>query len=358
MRKFLLALLSVAAFSCDRLGDGQDGEKGILCVSFDLVGTEYTRSAVNLPDTCDFSLTISKSDGSVVYDGLFGDCPESLSVSPGSYIIRAVSCDFVRPAFDSPQFGDEQCVVVKSGAKVNVHLDCHQLNAGVDLDISPDFLEECPDASLFLKSSAGKLMYSYSERRIAYFPPGQVSLLMSSGGKDEVLLTREMKPRDMLQLKVSVAKSTAEERNTITMSVDTSRTWYCEEYIIGESSGGGASEGDAVEVYTVAQAIAAAEKDDVWVSGYIVGGDLTSASASFDRPFKSKTNLLLGPRSATVDRSACVSVQLPAGDIRDALNLVDNPDLLRKRVRLRGDVVGSYYGLVGIKNVSEFFFYN
>jgi hypothetical protein len=201
-------------------------------------------------------------------------------------------------------------------------------------------------------------MYSYSERRIAYFPPGQVSLLMSSGGKDEVLLTREMKPRDMLQLKVSVAKSTAEERNTITMSVDTSRTWYCEEYIIGESSGGGASEGDAVEVYTVAQAIAAAEKDDVWVSGYIVGGDLTSASASFDRPFKSKTNLLLGPRSATVDRSACVSVQLPAGDIRDALNLVDNPDLLRKRVRLRGDVVGSYYGLVGIKNVSEFFFYN
>ena len=358
MRKFLLALLSVAAFSCDRLGDGQEGEKGILCVSFDLVGTEYTRSAVNLPDTCDFSLTISKSDGSVVYDGLFGDCPESLSVSPGSYDIKAVSGPFTRPAFDSPQFGDEQCVVVKSGSKVGVHLTCSQLNAGICLDVAPDFLTECPDASLFLKSSAGKLMYSYSERRVAYFPPGKVSLVMSSGGNDETLVTREMKARDMLTLKVSVA-SAADERGGISLSVDTARVWHCEEYVIGASSGDGGSSADGgSEVLTVAQAIAATEREDVWVSGYIVGGDLTSASASFGEPFKSRTNLLLGPRSATVDRSACVSVQLPAGDIRDALNLVDNPDLLRKRVRLRGDVVGSYYGLVGIKNVSEFFFYN
>ena len=52
------------------------------------------------------------------------------------------------------------------------------------------------------------------------------------------------------------------------------------------------------------------------------------------------------------------AMQLPAGDVRDALNLVDNPGLLKKKVCLRGDIVGSYYGLIGIKNVSEFFFYN
>lgn len=355
MRKILLVLLSVAAISCDRLGDVQEGEKGILCVSFGLVGAEYTRSAVNLPDTCDFSLTICRSDGSIIYDGLFGDCPESLSVSPGSYNIKAVSGSFTRPAFDSPQFGDEQCVVVTSGAKVNVRLDCSQLNAGVDLDISPDFLTECPDASLFLKSSAGKLMYSYSEKRVAYFPPGQVSLVMSSGGVDETLLTRDLKARDMLVLKISVARA-AEEQNKISLSLDTTRVWHCEEYVIGASSrDDGYSEDVDSEVFTVAQAIAAADRKDTWVSGYIVGGDLTSAAASFALPFKSKTNLLIGPRSSTVDRSACVSVQLPAGDVRDALNLVDNPGLLRKRVRLRGDVVGSYYGLVGVKNVSEFF---
>ena len=357
MRKILLALLSVAAISCDRLGDGQEGEEGILCVSFGVVGAEYTRSSVNLPDTCDFSLTISRSDGSIIYDGLFGDCPESLSVSPGSYNIKAVSGPFTRPAFDSPQFGDEQCVVVKAGSRVSVHLTCTQLNAGVDLDISPDFLTECPDASLLLKSSAGKLLYSYSEKRIAYFPPGPVSLVMSSGGKDETLLTRELKASDMLVLKVSVAA--AENRSSISMSIDTTRTWEYEEYVIGAAASGSASsEGGNAEVLTVAQAIAAGDKPDAWVSGYIVGGDLTSASASFDLPFKSKTNLLIGPRSSTVDRSACVSVQLPAGDVRDALNLVDNPGLLKKRVCLRGDIVGAYYGLVGVKNVSEFFFYN
>lgn len=358
MRKILLMLLSVAALSCNRLGDSQESENGILCVSFGVVGSEFTRSVVNLPDTCDFILTITKSDGNVVYDGLFGDCPESLSVSPGSYNIKAVSGQFLKPAFDAPQFGDEQCVVVKSSSKVSVHLTCRQLNAGIDLDISPDFLTQCPDASLFLKSLAGKLMYSYSEKRTAYFLPGQVSLVMSSGVVDETLLTRDMKAGEMLVLKVSVAKEEAES-DAITMSIDTTRVWGYYEYVIGgSSSDDGVVEGCGTEILTVAQAMAAKNVEDVWVSGYIVGGDLTSASASFDLPFKSKTNLLIGPRSTTVDRSACVSVQLPTGDVRDALNLVDNPDVLRKRVRLRGDVVESYFGLVGVKNVSEFFFYN
>ena len=355
MRKILLVLLSVAALSCDRLGEAQDGEEGLLCVSFDMVGSEFTRSSVSLPDTCDFNLSITRSDGRVVYDGYFGDCPEALSVSPGSYNVKAVSCPFTRPAFDSPQFGDEQCVVVSSASRINVHLKCAQMNAGVNLDISSDFLSACPDASLFLKSSAGKLMYSYSEKRTAYFPPGQVSLMMSSGGSDETLLTREMKAKDMLVLKVSAAKTSAKDDGTITMSLDTVRNWITDRYVIGGSSGNGGSSGvGTADALTVAQAKAAGEREDVWVSGYVVGGDLTSASASFEQPFKSKTNLLLGPKSSTSDRSSCVSVQLPAGDVRDALNLVDNPGVFKARVMLRGDIVESYYGLVGMKNVSEF----
>ena len=112
------------------------------------------------------------------------------------------------------------------------------------------------------------------------------------------------------------------------------------------------------DVMTVAQARSSAEKEDVWVSGYIVGGDLTSSSASFSGPFQSRTNLLLGPKSSTVSRDACVSVQLPSGEVRDALNLVDNPDVLRKRVCIKGDVVSAYYGIPGIKNTVEFQFIN
>ena len=49
-----------------------------------------------------------------------------------------------------------------------------------------------------------------------------------------------------------------------------------------------------------------------------------------------------------------MSVQLSAGELRDALNLVDNPGNLRRKVYLRGDIVDAYYGLPGIKNLSEY----
>ena len=93
---------------------------------------------------------------------------------------------------------------------------------------------------------------------------------------------------------------------------------------------------------------------DVWVYGYIVGGDLSSSKASFKGPFSSRTNLVLAARAGTTDRSACLSVQLQKGDIRDALNLVDNPDNLGKAVYLQGDIVESYYGLPGLQNLTEY----
>ena len=56
----------------------------------------------------------------------------------------------------------------------------------------------------------------------------------------------------------------------------------------------------------------------------------------------------------TTSRSSCLAVQLSSGSVRDNLNLVDNPEILGRRVALKGDVVASYYGLVGIKNVVDY----
>ena len=47
-------------------------------------------------------------------------------------------------------------------------------------------------------------------------------------------------------------------------------------------------------------------------------------------------------------------MQLAEGDARDELNLVDNPQMYGRQVLLCGDIVGSYYGMVGIKNISDF----
>ena len=350
MKRILFFLVSVV--SCQMLGmqDIPD-DKGELRISF--CGDLPTKVVEDIPDTSDFLLTVYGPDGSVVYDGVYGDSPERIMVEAGSYTVNVRSCEFTRPAFSSPQFGDEQCVVVPGGGVAEVKLTCVQMNSGVRLNVDESFLEECPDAVLFLKSAQGKLMYGYNEKRIAYFLPGSVSLMMSSAGVDRVLFTRFLQAQMILDIDVSASvKDNQSSKENITVAVDTSRNWVSESYVIGEGqSGKGNNISDA---FTVSQAIASAGEEDVWVSGYIVGGDLTSSSASFEAPFSSRTNILLGSRSSVSDRSSCLSVSLQSGEIRDGLNLVDNPFLLGRKVCLKGDIVEAYYGLPGLKNLTDF----
>lgn len=354
MKRFcgISALISCFAcvLSCDVLGEGRvDSSRGTLCVVFDESVSRMTKSEVSLPDTSEFLLKITEASGKIVYDGKFGDCPETISVAPGSYNVSTRSMEFDRPAFSSPQFGDEQCVLVSKGGNVKVKLLCSQLNAGVSLDVDPRFLTSYPDAVLFLKSAEGRLMYSYREERYAYFKPGPVSVLMNTGAGDQVLMSRSLSPCEMLDLKVRVPEAAASDASSINISIDTTRLWVSDELTIGQSDKGS----QADDAYGVAQARTLAGEEDVWVCGYIVGGDLTSASASFEPPFESRTCILLGSRSSVSDRSSCISVQLPSGDVREMLNLVDNPSRLGQRVYVRGDLVESYYGIPGMKNTSE-----
>lgn len=350
-RSFLF-LLCLAG--CEMLGVKFENP-GELRIAFSGGYNEFTRAETEIPDTSEFIITITDSKGNVHFHGQYGDCPESITLNPDTYFIKAVSTEFEKPTFSAPQYGDEQCVVVPEGETVDVSLLCRQLNSGVKLNISKDFLTECPNGVLFLKSDQGKLMYGYSEKRIAYFLPGQVSLLLNTNGREETLLTRTLLAQEVLSLKVNVASSkdteTSDMSGRVSISVDTLRNWITDSYVIGGDNVNG---NDLSEAMTVQQARSSVGSKDVWVCGYVVGGDLTSASASFDSPFTSKTNLLLGPKSSTINRDVCMSVQLPTGDFRNALNLVDNPYLLGRKIYLRGDIAESYFGLPGIKNISEY----
>lgn len=352
----LLAWPVLAA--CEMLGDGSSGGDGELRVAFDNAMTEDTRTTMEIPDTNDFLLHIEDADGKVVYDGSYGEAPEAILVKAGSYSVRALSGKFAKPSFSSPLFGDEQCVVVKSDNSALVRLLCSQMNSGMRLKVAPDFLTSYPEAALVLKSSDGSLMYSYSEKRIAYFNPGNVSLVLSDGGADQTLMTRWLEPGEILTLGVNVSaaqdgssSADVERRKEISISVDTSRVWVEDTYVLGE---GGKDGGSSDAAMGITQAMASVGENDVWVYGYVAGGDLSSSSASFEEPFSSRTNILIGPKSSTSVRSSCIAVQLPTGTVRDNLNLVDNPHLLGCRIALKGDVVASYYGLVGIKNVTDY----
>ena len=350
----LVALGFSMLTSCGKLGDARS-DCGMLSVFFVNGSEVLTKAYPHLPDTCDFKLKIVDSSGKSFYDGVYGDCSESLELPSGNYVVSIMSSEFSKPAFDSPQFGDEQCVTIEAGKSTFVALECSQMNSGVRLDLTDEFKSSYSDAALLLKSSQGSLLYSFNENRIAYFSPGAVSVVMSRGAKDEVLLVKGLQPCNMYTIRISApVVSTGVAGCGLDVMIDTTRVWNNEEYVIG----GSAVSGEEVEnAMTVADAKAAVGQEDVWVVGYIVGGDLTSASASFDAPFKSMSNLLLGPRSVVLDRSSCISVQLPDNAVREALNLVDHPHLLGKRVALKGDIVQSYYGLCGMKNTIEYVLY-
>lgn len=357
-------LLPVLAFSaCSGLlageEEGSDGSGTLLWRFAYPVGSELvTRAGEEVPDTNSFLLTVKDASGKVLYEGSYGASPSNLMVSPGSYTVSARSCNFTVPAFSKPQYGDDQVVVVKSGQTTRASLLCRQLNAGIRLRIASNFLTNYPSATLHLKSSAGSLHYGYSEKRIAYFSPGPVSLLLSEDGTDRTLLTRSLQEQEILTLSVS-APSASSTGGGFSIQIDTTRSWTSDSFVIGSggSSGGGGGTGrDPAHAYSVSEAKDHIGEEEVWVYGYIVGGDLSSSGTKMNTtpPFESNTHLTIAERSSIKDKASCLSIELKKGVIRDALNLKDNPENLGQQVFLCGDIVEAYYGIPGLKNLSEY----
>ncbi|MBO4263120.1 MAG: DUF4493 domain-containing protein [Bacteroidales bacterium] len=345
---FLLFSCALLALSCDGLMM-PDGRKGTLRIHFQEADFTTTKAAVALPDTNAFILHVSDASGNTLYKGSFGAAPASMEVPAGNYTVSAVSCEFDEPLFDCPQWGDTQVVVVKAGEKMEVTLCCAQLNCGMRIRMKPEFLTAYPDGLIFLRSAGGKLLYGYSETRTAYFKTGNISAVLSDGGRETTLFTRRLEAAQILTVTMSVAAN-AQESGSIHIQVDTTRTYLSGSFTIG----GGDAPGTEEKAYSVTQAQEKAGEEDVWVYGYIVGGDLSSSKCSFTAPFTSRTNIAIAAKSSCKDKEQCLSVQLSKGDIRDALNLVDNPQLLGRMVYLKGDIVQAYYGIPGIQNLSEF----
>ena len=346
-----LAAAAFAVSSCDLTSLKK--EQGAISIHF-VENSEFLTKAGAQIDTNNFILSVTDSRGASIYYGTFGSAPETIIASAGTYTVSAKSCDFTAPLFDKPQYGDSQVVVVGAGQTASVTLECVQMNAGIRLKIDPSFLTEYPNGVFFLKSSDGKLMYGYSEKRIAYFKPGNVSLVLNENATDKTICTRTLAAQEILTININVPSSKHDAGAGIHIQVDTTRFWESETLELGGGDNGRGQ--DKSTAYSVGQAKDHVGDTDVWVYGYIVGGDLTSSKCSFEGPFSSRTNFVIATKSTCTDKESCISVQLPSGKIRDALNLVDHEDNLGRKIFLKGDIVASYYGIVGIQSVSEYSF--
>ena len=349
----LLPFLLAGAAACDDFGlaTDPDKEKGELRWTLDRGGLTKAGDP-EIPDTNDFLLTITDAVGNILYDGTYGDSPEYLRVDPGSYTVSVSSIAFTAPAFSRPQYGDQQVVVIPAGEQVGVTLRCTLQNAGMRLNISPGFLTAFPDGVLFVQQDDTRLKYLYRESRIAYFKPGNASVVLYSEGKDQILLTRRLEARQILNLGISVAQTDAEGK--LQVMVDTSKVWTGERFVIGGENPGTGEDGkpDAVSVGDASQYI---DRKGVWVYGYIVGGDLTSSGKTVKTSGITKaTHLALADRSSITAKASCLAVELPKGKIRDALNLVDHPEWIGRRVYLKGDIVARYFNTRGLKNTGDY----
>lgn len=115
-------------------------------------------------------------------------------------------------------------------------------------------------------------------------------------------------------------------------------------------------EGTEDKPYTVADVIAlASPATQAWVTGYIVGTltGKTTADAEFGTENAVMSNLILADSLENLDMSACIPVQLPNGSLRTALNLVNHPGLLNKRIKLYASLE-NYFGVPGLKSASQY----
>ncbi|MDE6295973.1 MAG: hypothetical protein K2M03_07910 [Muribaculaceae bacterium] len=106
-----------------------------------------------------------------------------------------------------------------------------------------------------------------------------------------------------------------------------------------------------------------------WVTGYIVGWINTDVSFSmneksvvFSSVCNTNTNLVMAQYPYDPEKWAelgytwddCASVQLPSGTVRNALNLMENPENFNQQVTVKGTTGSKYCSHYGIRSVIDF----
>lgn len=126
-----------------------------------------------------------------------------------------------------------------------------------------------------------------------------------------------------------------------------------------DTPGGPVAEGDGTEAkpYNPTQVLAkgkSVNEAGKWVSGYIVGyvPDKYLNGAQFTVPATSAYNVLIATTPDETDYTKCAPVQLPAGAVRSALNLMDNPGNLGKLCSVYGTLT-AFFGVAGVKETSD-----
>ena len=184
----------------------------------------------------------------------------------------------------------------------------------------------------------------------------QVPATLVEGSNWNDFITVELSLTEYVGQTITVAvKYTSTDSKAGTMEIQS--------ITIEEGSGGGPTpppgnvEGDGTREnpYTandiILMGIETSDGNKYWVKDYIVGVIDGSYVYQFTSSTDVNTNIILSSNQNASGESECIPIQLPAGDIRNGLNLADNPGNLGQEVLLYG-TLEKYFRVPGVKNVT------
>lgn len=187
----LAGLLLLAAGCADNNPWNEGGDVGALRpeVLVDAaVGAAVTRAQMeelpeaDVPSASDFTLEITKSDGSYSKSWLFADYdPESVALRSGKYIVTARYGDPREEGSKRPYFVGSADVTVKTGETTPVNIEAALGNALVEVTQTDNFLNYFSDFSLQLHSgeTGAYVPVSRGQTDPTYVHPGQVDVVLS-----------------------------------------------------------------------------------------------------------------------------------------------------------------------------------
>ena len=152
-------------------------------------------------------------------------------------------------------------------------------------------------------------------------------------------------------LNVSVKATTEGDYNDVLVlksGTTTKEVTIHAEVVVLNGDGTEANPFSCVDVQKLKSSLGTAEK--YWVAGYIMGG-MKSDGSAIDNTIN--TNLAIAGTSTESEIANMVSVQLPSGAIRDALNVKDNASNIGKKVQVYG-TIEAYLNHPGVKSVTDY----
>lgn len=147
---------------------------------------------------------------------------------------------------------------------------------------------------------------------------------------------------------------------TLTLSSGSAHSTYMFNGVATPESNEPPRDGSEENPYTVADVFQLNNSTGTtkyWVKGYIVGTPLGGRDGYLNlmefEDFKVNTALVLADKPYEQNMTKMIPVQLPAGTVRNELNLKDNPINLKQEVHVYGSLE-AYFLVPGVKSITDY----